>query len=185
MEQIIYIIGQILGIVAIAMGFISYQTRTQKGLLLMQFATCAVFCLHYLMIGAFTATAMNSIGVVRNAVYYFREKKGSTNKLLPIIFAVIMAIVGIITWEAWYSVFVFAGLIINTLCLAFRDPQNVRRSILVSSPLVIAYDVFVLSIGGVVYESVVIVSSIIGIVRHSESRLQKEEKAKIKSTVTE
>ena len=177
MEQIIYIIGQILGIVAIAMGFISYQTRTQKGLLLMQFATCAVFCFHYLMIGAFTATAMNSIGVVRNAVYYFREKKGSTNKLLPIIFAVIMAIVGIITWEAWYSVFVFAGLVINTFCLSFRDPQNVRRSILVTSPMVIVYDVFVLSIGGIIYESVAIISSVIGIIRHSKGKQIKAENA--------
>ena len=168
MEQAIYIIGQILGIVAIALGFASYQTKTQKQLLILQFATCAVFCLHYLMIGAVTAMAMNSIGVVRNAIYYFREKKKSSSLVFPIIFAVIMGIVGIVTWEAWYSVFVFAGLVINTLCLAFKDPQNVRRSILVTSPLVLIYDVFVLSIGGIVYESVAIISSVVGIVRFAK-----------------
>lgn len=166
MEQILYIIGQILGIAAIVLGFVSYQMKTQKQLLVMQTATCIVFCLHYLLIGAISGMALNSVCAVRNIVYYFRNKRADTRMLWPVVFAVILGVIGLATWEAWYSVFVFLGLIINTLCLAFSDPQNVRRSILVTSPLVLIYDVFVLSIGGIVYESVAIVSSVIGIVRY-------------------
>ena len=55
---------------------------------------------------------------------------------------------------------------INTLCLSFTDPQKIRWSILVTSPMVLIYDAFVSSFGGVIYESVVIISSIIGIIRY-------------------
>lgn len=72
---------------------------------------------------------------------------------------------GLMTWQGYYSLYVIAGVAINTLCLAFTDTQKTRASILVSSPLVLIYDVFVMSIGGIINESVVIVSPIIGIVR--------------------
>ncbi len=160
-----FIIGQIFGAIAIVLGFLSYQTKTQKQLLLLQTATCVVFCLHYLFVGAITGMAMDFVGFFRNIVYYYRNKSGRDDKLLPIIFAVISAIMGIITWQAWYSVFVFVGLVLNTLALSFKDPQNVRKSILITSPLVIVYDVFTMAIGGVIYESVAIISSIIGIIR--------------------
>ena len=96
--------------------------------------------------------------------------------LLPIVFTVILGIVGVLTWEAWYSVFVFVGLVINTLCMSFSDPQKVRASILVTSPMVIVYDVFALSIGGIVYESVVIVSSLVGLLRFHKGKCSKNGK---------
>lgn len=162
----IFIIGQIFGVIAIALGFLSYQMKTQEKLILMQALTGFVFIIHYLMIGAVTGMAMNIVGLVRCIVYYFRNKKRSDEKVTPIIFAIIMGLIGILTWETWYSVFVFFGLIINTLCLAFSDPQKVRASILVTSPLVIIYDAFALSFGGIVYESVAIISALIGILRN-------------------
>ena len=72
-----YIIGQILGVVAIALGFLSYQMKTQKQLLMMQTATSLVFCLHYLLIGAPSGMAMNVICIFRNLAYFYRNKKQS------------------------------------------------------------------------------------------------------------
>ena len=173
MEQFIYIFGQCLGGVAIALGFASYQMKTQKQILLLQAITTAVFGLHYLMIGAMTGMAMNLLGIARTLTYYFRYGKKGGERIIPVIFAVVLGVAGILTWEAWYSVFVFSGLVIHTLCLAFRDPQNMRKSILVTSPLVLIYDIFTLSIGGMVYETVAIVSSVIGIVRYKKNNTNK------------
>ena len=64
MEQFSYIFGQCLGGVAIALGFATYQMKTQKQILLLQIVTTAVFGLHYLMIGAMTGMAMNLIGII-------------------------------------------------------------------------------------------------------------------------
>ena len=46
------------------------------------------------------------------------------------------------------------------------DPQLVRKSILVSSPMMIVYDVLVASYGGILFESVMIISSLIGVLRY-------------------
>ncbi|MBQ2880983.1 MAG: YgjV family protein [Clostridia bacterium] len=174
MDKILYIVGQGFGILAILLGFLSYQVKTQKHLLICQTAVCTVFCIHYLLIGATTAMAMNMVNIVRNLVYYRRNQKGDKSMLMPIVFTAILGVIGVFTWEAWYSVFVFVGLIINSLCMSFSDPQNVRKSILVTSPMVLIYDAFAFSIGGFIYESVAIISSVIGIIRFRKQNSEKQ-----------
>ena len=134
MDKILYIVGQGFGILAILLGFLSYQVKTQKHLLICQTAVCTVFCIHYLLIGATTAMAMNMVNIVRNLVYYRRNQKGDKSMLMPIVFTAILGVIGVFTWEAWYSVFVFVGLIINSLCMSFSDPQNVRKVYLLRRP---------------------------------------------------
>ena len=43
MNNITYIIGQALGIVAVILGFISFQRKTQLGIIVTQCATALVF----------------------------------------------------------------------------------------------------------------------------------------------
>ena len=133
--------------------------------MLLQTATTLVFVVHYLLIGALSGMALNAVGLIRNIVYSNREKKLFSGRLWPIAFAVIMGVMGLLSWQGWYSIFVVVGLVINTLCLALPDPQKIRKSILVTSPLVLAYDAFALSVGGMIYESVAILSSLVGILR--------------------
>lgn len=165
METILYYVGQGIGVLAIVFGFVTYQTRTQRGLLLMQVAVTATFCLHYALIGAPSGMVLNMVALVRNLCYYYREKHGG-GRLIPILFTVVMGAVGLASWEAWYSIFAVFGLVVNSYCVSFPDPQKVRASILVTSPSVLIYDAFVLSVGGMVYESVAIVSAAIGLLRY-------------------
>ena len=165
MDEIAYIIGQIFGVIAILFGFISYQVKTQRQLIFMQSATALVFCVHYFLIGAYTGMAMNAVNIVRNFVYDKRNQRGSNDVYTPLAFAIVQAIIGIVTWNAWYSVFVFLGIVGNTVCMSFKNPQNVRKSIIITSPLVFTYDAFAKSWGGMAYEAVAWISAIIGIVR--------------------
>ena len=164
-----WFIGQILGIVAIILGFISYQVKTQKQLLFMQTSVAAVFGVHYFLIGAYSGMIMNFINIPRNFFYDRRTQKGSKSEILPTIFVAIQASMCVLTWEAWYSIFVLLGIGINTYCMSFSNPQNVRKSILVTSPLVLTYDIFARSIGGSIYETVALVSAFIGILRNRKA----------------
>ncbi len=160
------ILGQILGFVAVVLGFVSYQVKTAGKLLVIHTVTCLVFTLHYFLLGATPAGVLNLVGTVRNIVYRYKGGNRYADKYAPCVFAVIMLILGVLSWEGVHSVLVVAGLVINTVCMSFKDPQNIRKSILVTSPMVLAYDAFELSVGGMIYESVVIVSSVIGIFRY-------------------
>ncbi len=160
-----YILGQIFGFVAVILGFISFQMKTSKNLLVMQTFTSLVFSLHYLLIGAFPASVLNAVGIVRNIVYNRKNKNSVIEITAPWVFAVIMVVLGLWSWQGIHSTLVILGIGINTVCLSLKNPQNIRKSILVSSPLVLMYDIFELSIGGIIYETVVIASSVIGILR--------------------
>ena len=166
MDKAIYIIGQILGGVAIILGFISFQMKTQKKLLIMQTLATLVFCFHYFMIGAMTGMAMNAVNIVRNFVYNYRNQNDKKGWLVPSLFALVIGIMGVITWDAWYSAFMVVGIVINTLAMAIPDPQKVRKSILITSPIVIVYNCMTFSMGGTIYEAVVITSSVIGLYRN-------------------
>lgn len=169
-NQYLYCIGQGLSFVAVILGFISFQMKSAKGLLLMQIFVATVFSVHYFLIGAMPAAVMNVVGIIRTAVFYFKDKKFYNPKVYPLLFAIIMLGFGIYSWVGWYSIFVVAGLVIHTMCLPMKNPQHIRWSILVTSPMVLIYDIFELSVGGIIYESMVIISSIIGIVRFRKNR---------------
>ena len=158
-----YIIGQALGGLAVVLGFISFQMKSSGKLILLQAATSLVFALHYLLIGASTAMALNLLAVVKNTCYYFRRKKGSKNLFLPIFFTALVIVTGVLTWEGWHSLILTAGLTVLSLALAFLDAQRVRYSMLIKSPLCLIYNVISLSIGGIVYECAVLISSLIAI----------------------
>ena len=161
-----WVIGQGFGILAIVLGFVSYQLHTKRQLLVMQTIVAIVFCVHYYLLSAYSAMAMNIVNIFRNAAYDYRTNKGITSRTIPIAFVIIQAAMCILTWDAWYSVFVLLGICINTYCMSLSNSQLVRKSITVTSPLVLTYDVFAYSIGGAIYESVAIVSSVIGIIRN-------------------
>lgn len=168
------LMGQMMGIVAVILGFISFQMHTNKKILVMQTATALTFCLHYLLIGAYSGMAMNALALLRNYAYYHREKKIFSGRKCPIFFAILMGAVGFLSWQGPHSLFVITGLVINTVCMSFTNPQSIRKGILVTSPMVLIYDVFVLSIGGIIYESVAIASAVIGILAYRRKTQQQE-----------
>ncbi|MBO4278008.1 MAG: YgjV family protein [Clostridia bacterium] len=168
------IIGQILGGVAVVLGFIAFQMRDAKKVLLVQMAAIVVFCAHYYLLQAYSGLALNAVGLFRNVAYYYRGRMPEKRAAATTVFFVIaMVTAGAFSWQDARSLLVIAGIAINTVGMSFSDSQNIRKSILVSSPLVLVYDILVRSVGGAVFETTAIVSSIIGIIR--ANRAKKEE----------
>ena len=168
----LYMIGQAFGVIAVILGFVTYQVRTQKSLLLVQTFTTLVFVIHYLLIGAMSGMALNMVAMIRNIIYSRRDRGIFSGKAWPFIFAAIMGVMGALSWQGWHSIFVVLGLVINSVCMSFKDPQNIRKSILVTSPMVLVYDAVSLSLGGIVYESVAIVSAVVGMIRFRKQNVK-------------
>ena len=169
MEEIFYYIGQGLGIIAVVLGFISFQMKTPKGILAFQITIAFIFAAHYLFIGAPGAAALNLLAAVNNILYFFRAKRGGKGWFEPIFYIVMVTATTILTWEAWYSLFLMFGLYGTAVGLSLSDPQNTRKVMLVKAPLCFIYNAFVLSVGGMVYESAVLASAIIGLIRNRKT----------------
>lgn len=166
----VQIIGQILSIVAVILGFISYQMKTSGGVLIFQTATALVFSVHYLLIGALTAAVLNFLGAVKCVIYFLSDKYGKRTVLEPIVFVAVCIITSLLTWEGPYSLFIMCGVIADTISLAFSDPQKTRLCMFVKSPLCLIYNVIVSSGGGIIYECAVLISSVVGIIKNHTSR---------------
>ncbi len=170
MDTVTYIIGQMLGIVAVVLGFICFQMKSSRGILIFQIIVAFVFSAHYLLINAFTAMALNLLGAIQCIFYYFRDKRGSKSLAEPVVFTVMMLIVGFVTWEGWYSAFIVLGLVVNAISLAVFDAQKIRYSMFIKSPACLLYNILVLSGGGIIYECAVLASSIIGVLRNRSEK---------------
>jgi len=169
------IIGQGLGIAAVVFGFVSYQMKTPNGILICQLATSLIFAAHYYFIGdALTAVALNMLGAVKCGIYLLREKREGKSVAEPIIFMACTVVTSILTWRAWYTVFIMVGLLVDTISLALSNPQKTRYCMLLKTPLCGIYNGIVSSVGGVIYESVVLISSVIGIINNRSSRVVDE-----------
>ena len=159
------IIGQVLGILATIVTVISYQMNTKRSLLLVQTAATACTCLAYLFLGAASGFALNVVCIIRNVVFYFQKGSGKGHMIPTLLLATAMVVLGALSWQGPVSLLIIAALAANTVFLSFGNPQLLRKSILGTSSLVLLYNIFVFSLGGIANESLAIVSSLVGIVR--------------------
>lgn len=166
MEKII--IGQALGIIATILTFISYQTNTKKKLLVIQTVATLCTCISFLLLGATTGFALNIVCIMRNVVFYFQKSKTKFNYISAVVFAIVMVFLGALSWQGPISLLMILALGANTIFISLGDPQLLRKSILVTSTMVIIYNIYVFSIGGIANEGISIVSSIIGIIRYKK-----------------
>ncbi len=168
------VIGQILSIVAVVLGFITFQMKTPRGILIFQLLTALVFSAHYFLIGAMSAAGLNFISAIKCLCYYLRDKNEKKGVVVPIIFTMLVIITSILTWDGWYSLFIMLGLTILTISFAF-SAQTIRKMNLIKSPLCLVYNVCVISVGGIIYEVATFISTIIVIIRNR--RASKKESA--------
>ena len=172
------IIGQILGIIATAITFISYQVNTKSRLLIIQTTATLCTCLSFLFLGASTGFALNIVCIVRNVAFFFQKDKSTAHTLTALALSVTMVALGVLSWQGPVSLLIMVALAANTLFMATGNPQLLRKSVIVTSGLILIYNAIVFSIGGMTNEGISIVSSIIGIIR-----FRKEDSGKIKETV--
>lgn len=162
-DNIVYIVGQFLSVLAVIIGFISFQMKTPKSMLVFQMATSLIFSAHYLLIGAMTAMALNLIAAIKYVCYYIRDRRSKKGLFEPIFFTVLVIITSLLSWDSWYSAFIMVGLVINSISFALPNAQLIRKFNLIKAPLCLVYNIAVFSTGGIFYETFTFISSIIGI----------------------
>lgn len=168
------IVTQIVGIIAMFFSVFSFQMNTHKKIMLMQIGATLFFGIQYGLLGAVTGMVLDFVAIVRDVVFYYQDKKWAAHKAWPYVFAIIFIIAGIITYENPTSLLMTAAMALNTFTFSFTKPVLVRSTILISSPLVLAYNIFNFSFGGIINEVFVFISSIVGMLRYDIKWNKKE-----------
>ncbi|MBR5519036.1 MAG: YgjV family protein [Clostridia bacterium] len=159
--------GQILGWVAALLTFMSYQCKEHKKLIVVQSLSTLSICISYLLLGAQSGMLLNIVCILRNLIIYYRKKV----KLFSYFFwlyalTLIMGLMGIFSWQGYMSLLIIVALMINTIFIYFPNVQNLRKSILITSTMILLYNVYYGVWGGILNELIAITSAIIGIFRN-------------------
>ena len=166
MQNYIQLFGHTIGFISVALFFYSYQRTKKSKIMIIQTVATALSCVQYLLIGAVSGCTLNIVCIIRNFAFYYREKKHKTDLATPILFAVAMAAVSCFSWEGIHSLLITLGLVVNTVCMGIFDARNFRKTILISSTLILVYNFFALSYSGMLSESISLISVVIGIIRY-------------------
>ena len=163
------ILGQIMGWMAALFTFLSYQCKSHKKLIIVQCLSSFSICISYLLLGAWSGMILNVVCLIRNFIIYRKDLKIFSYSFWPYALAALMGVTGALSWQGPMSLLILVALVVNTLFLYFPNVQNLRKSIVVTSTMVLIYNAYFAVWGGVVNEMIAITSALIGIFRFKNS----------------
>lgn len=160
------ILTQVIGIAAMLFSVFSFQMNKHKHIMIMQICATTLFGIQYFMLGAFTGMALDAVATARGFVFYHRDKKWASGKWWIVLFAVLFIVMGAFTWQGPTSLLMILAMVLNTFSFSCTKPKLVRSTILISSPMVLIYNILTGSIGGIINEVFVEISSVVGMLRY-------------------
>ena len=162
------IIIQGIGFIGVFFFIISYQFRSNRLLLLCQFAGSSMFCLQFLLLGAYGGAANLVIGLVRNVLILARKKApGLKSPSLCVMLVCASLISMILTWSGPLSLLPCAAMISANIGYWNNNAQTIRLvNLTAASPCWLIYDLLVGSWGGAANEVITTVSALVSIGRY-------------------
>ena len=177
-------IAQAFGILGMTMNVLSYQAKSQKSIISVQFFGSLFFSINMFMIGGGMGCLLNVIGIFRAITYSNKHRIKNLNLCNYIFFGLY-----VLSYILLFTVFRKEPTIRNfaveilplfamaatTVSFAKKDSKSVRKMALISSPLWLTYNVINVSIGGIICEIFAIISAITAMLRFDVKRSNKNE----------
>lgn len=176
--EIIEIIAQIIGFVAMAFNIVSYQGKKQSTVILLQFFGGTLFAVNYLLLGATVGSILNIIGALRAVLFLFKDKLKTDRLPWFIAFVASYITVYILNFTVFgkeptaLNLFVeilpVVGMVALTIAYRLKNASDVRKFGLISSPAWLTYNIVVGSWGAILCEIFTLISILIGMIRHDK-----------------
>ena len=166
---ITYIISQILTIVKYILLGTTYYVKNRKKILLFNFSSIIVTSIIFILLKAWSGLATAVISFLANVIFLIDEKKyGKKEKnnkhdyIILIGIYILFMICSIITYQGIPSMFsIIAGMVF--IYSMWQKKTKIYKLLgIVTSAFWMAYNIFIMSILGILFESFIFISSIIG-----------------------
>ncbi len=169
------ITAQAIGIIAFIFNALSYQAKKNKYLYIMQGISGSLFTVNFLLLGDYTASALNAIGIFRGAALAAGKKWSNLWVYLAIQVAFLTA--GILTFNGWLSAAITLAQLICTTTLWSRNGKLIRVvQFCILSPIWLTNNIFAGSLGGITAEIVAMISILVSFLRFGWNGMDVESK---------
>ena len=175
-KQIIEIIGQVIGIIAMAFNIYSFQFKTSNKVIVCQLFGGLLFSTSFFMLGSVTGGLLNAVAVLRAVVYRFEEKFHAKHIGWLIFFIALFVGSYVMTFTVFDTAFKFPHIVIellpvvgmtaSTISFRLQNAKAIRRYGLICSPSWLIYNIIGGAIGATICEILSLCSIFIGMWRH-------------------
>ena len=165
-----------IGFAAVAVFILSYQIKSNRWLFFLQLVGSALFCLQFFLLDAKSGCLSLAVNILRNALLMkYKDWRWVRQAWCPVVIALLFTGVLFLTWDGPVSLLAFTASVTSTFAYWSNSPRKIRMVNLVcASPCWLVYDVIVHSFGGIISESITIVSILVSFIRFGWKGLERD-----------
>lgn len=172
---LIYVISQIITVAYFSVLILSYLLQSRMKILICNFIAHIGQTTAMALLNGYTGAAMSLIMMIRDLVLLVQEKRKLKGKKISEKFDLIFLIVTVIaiilltvfTYNGPLSLLSVMATLVTTFALWQKNVKMYKILGIVAGVLWLAYNVFVMSIMGIILESSLLIASTIGYIRDS------------------
>lgn len=180
MGGIYQVVAQGIGIIGMVVVALSFQSKSQRRLILIQLVGAALFTVNFLMLGAISGGLINFISIFRSLIFGNKKKFHGDNPIWLVIIIGLYGVAYILTFTVFgvrptvenllIESLTVIGMSASTIGFFLKDAAAVRKMGLIHSPAWLTYNCIRGAIGGALCEAFSLVSIVIGMLRYDIKR---------------
>ncbi len=137
-----YIIAQIVGILAVATFLLSYQLKKRKNIILVNAISSFLYVLQYILLGAFEGAVVDILSAVSTIAAHNKDKKfiDKHTKIIVIFLNLLIFTAGLVLYKNIFSLFPIAGAILQTSAFWITSERRIRQVSFLGAPFWLVYN---------------------------------------------
>ena len=171
-----YILSQVFIVICYLSLVLSYQAKSRKTVLIYSFVSIIANGMSYVFLQAWTGLAMCFMAILRNIIFIIDEKKNGKREkivkkdILILILLYLIAIVStIFTYDGFLSLLSVFATMLYTYSVWQKKTSVYKILGLPIGILWIAYNIYIMSIFGIILETILTISAIYGYYREKKT----------------
>ena len=157
---------QILGYIAVAILFVSFQVNNRKNILGLLVLGMVFLASHQFLLGAFAGAIANGLTILRNLTFRHKTDNQILNHFIwPYVFSIVLVATSIYFWQGLHSLLPALAVTASTFALWADDTKTIRILSLIGPFLWLPYAFIIESIPTVLIQVVIISSILIAMLR--------------------
>lgn len=167
--SITYILSQVFTIIMYILLGLTYYAKERKKVLILNFLALIANGIAYIFLGAWTGLAMCAVALARNIIFLLdekrngkREKINKSDIIILIILYAISIISAIYTYDGFLSLFSVFATMLYTFSVWQKKTSIYKILGIPIGILWIVYNTYIMSIFGIILESILFICSITG-----------------------
>ena len=171
--DVIYIVAQVLAIVACVFCMISMQCKKRKNILLFFIIGNVIGATGLALLKAYAGALIQIVFGIETLINYILEIKNKKNTPSLVVFYILLSIIAsIITFKGWIDIIPLISAILHTITIIQTKEKNIRYINLSSLVLWIPYYIVISAWANFACTLCITVSNVISIIRYDITKIK-------------